>query len=124
MNNSPYMRAYEAGIKLAVAQHFGKVANEEERAMLMEQYYDASPDEQEAIANQIAELEAGEYAAEEPATPSLPSVTNIIQRAEGQSATPSSRPAAPAQPTGNTGPGILSGEYRDRNDALELADAR
>lgn len=56
---SPYIQAYEAGVKLATAQYFGKLANaeEEERAMLMEQYETADSADQEAIAQQILELE-------------------------------------------------------------------
>ena len=56
-NQSPYMQAYQAGIKLAAHEFFGKFANEELRDELIAQLETASEEDRPAILDQIEELE-------------------------------------------------------------------
>ena len=71
-NQSPYMQAYQAGIKLAAHEFFGKFANEEERDRLLELYNNPElPEyEREYYASELKALDS--EAREENAAPSAP----------------------------------------------------
>ena len=69
-NQSPYMQAYQVGIKLAAHGFFGKFANEELRDELIAQLETASEEDRPAILDQIEELET--EARTEDAAPTAP----------------------------------------------------